>query len=201
MHAAVPGIAPRMRHKLYFQPLSGLQSSLHSRDPTSCGAVRQRVLEVRKKKKRKKREEAVQRQRRNVGFCLNQLSIARQLIPKQRLTEINNVWTRVSLRSHLFALTQKGERSRMQGCRALCCYILKGKAPWHLVLPCDVLSSPGPAAVPAVDHYTPTPLGGLPTAWLRFNYTQSLDPPKKARTINLSSLQENEKCSPITCRT
>lgn len=35
----------------------------------------------------KKKENEVQRQRKNMGFCLWQLSLVSQLIPKQRLTE------------------------------------------------------------------------------------------------------------------
>lgn len=71
------------------------------------------------------------------------------------------------------------------------------EAAWHLVLLRNVSSSPDFATLPAVAHYTLTLLVGPPPAWLRFNYTQCLDPPQ-ARTINLSALEENGKRSPLT---
>jgi len=48
IHGAMPGIAPRMQPKLYFQPLSGLQSSQHSREHTASGAVKQELEERRR---------------------------------------------------------------------------------------------------------------------------------------------------------
>lgn len=169
MHGALPGIAPGMSPKLYFQPLSGLQSRRHSGYLASRWAVKQTEKE-------------------RCGFGGREKRCGTRFAA--------NSWPQINCNKQWMSRSMEGECSpEALGLKD------GGPALWYIkVRPrdislCDRSRRPqGLATLPAVAHYTLTPLDGPPPARLRFNYTRRLDPrKKKVAAINLWARRGKEK--------